>query len=252
MASQRRWPPSLSSPADHRRPCIATLSAPATQVARLVEHEPDRSYRAPRPRRGALPLRPPSCRAPALSTRPRLRRLRPVGLAPATARRRRWWRSDCSGAATPDGQRIARTASSTEAATTSALRLRLRIRPSSARDGQGCVPAAWSRPRRACVHRQTVARQGRPEKRRPCRRGLGISLRTGRATGMRSRRRSADVGVRVTGTGFGAMGRAGPPPAPSPGPGRHCRRCWPAGRPGPARRSQTDPAAPAGWASWSP
>src|SRR4029450_165710 len=67
-------------PADHRRPCLATLSAPPYLVDRLVEHEFGRSFRAPRSRRGALPLRPPSCRPPALSTRLGLRRLRPVGL----------------------------------------------------------------------------------------------------------------------------------------------------------------------------
>ena len=45
-------------------------------------------------------------------------------------RRVRWrWRPARSGAATPDGQRTASTASSTEAATTSALRLLLRIGP---------------------------------------------------------------------------------------------------------------------------
>ena len=37
--------------------------------------------------------------------------------------------------------------------------------------------------------------------------------------------------------GSGATGRAGPVTTRPPGPGRHRRRCWPAGRPGSARRS---------------
>jgi hypothetical protein len=129
---------------------------------------------------------------------------------PRYRRRRRWWRSDRSGGGHPWWSE-------------------------NRQDREQHRGRHHQRSASPTAHRPSSdgCQQGRPEKDRPCR--------------VRSRRRSADVGVRVTGTGFGAMGRAGPPPAPSPG-----RHCWPAGRPGPARRSQTDPAAPAGWASWSP
>jgi hypothetical protein len=163
--------PGQRPPADHRRPCVATLSA----------HEPGRSFRAPRSRRGALPLRPPSCRPPTLSTRLRLRRLRPVGLPPLPP-----------------------------------LALAVALGP------------LGGRPRRLMVRGMAStasARQGRPEKGRPCPEG----------------HRRADAR------------RCGPAPEEShPGPGL---RCWTVGCPGLVPRSRRGPAAqafPAPWAAWCP
>jgi hypothetical protein len=212
MASQRRWPPSLSSPADHRRPCIATLSAPATQVARLVEHEPDRSYRAPRPRRGALPLRQPravhlryrrglDCAVSGPSARPPLPPPAPVvALGPLRRRPPLVVRESPGPRAAPRPPPPALCVSYCASAL-------LRRLPAGATGEGPPLPGAFAKKERRC---------GGPRYR------------------------------------HGVRGAMGPPPARPPGPGRHCRRCWPAGRPRPARRSRTDPAAPAAWASWSP